>query len=82
MRVGWHVPLPGPFYAGGMVWRSRGHGGCLTLIIVLGIAAAVIATHGWALVAVGVLMVIGAVATVARERKARQADPEDAGETP
>jgi hypothetical protein len=23
MRIGWHVPLPGPFYAGGTVWRSK-----------------------------------------------------------
>jgi hypothetical protein len=23
MRIGWRIPLPGPFYLGGTVWRSR-----------------------------------------------------------
>lgn len=24
MRIGWRIPLPGPFYLAGTVWRSRG----------------------------------------------------------
>jgi hypothetical protein len=23
MRIGWHIPLPGPFSIGGTVWRSK-----------------------------------------------------------
>jgi hypothetical protein len=23
MRIGWHVPLPGPFSVGGTIWRSK-----------------------------------------------------------
>lgn len=23
MRIGWRIPLPGPFYTGGTVWRSK-----------------------------------------------------------
>jgi len=23
MRLGWSIPLPGPFYLGGTIWRSR-----------------------------------------------------------
>jgi hypothetical protein len=23
MRLGWRIPLPGPFYLGGTVWRSK-----------------------------------------------------------
>jgi hypothetical protein len=23
MRIGWRIPLPGPFYIGGTVWRSK-----------------------------------------------------------
>jgi len=23
MRLGWRIPLPGPFFLGGTVWRSR-----------------------------------------------------------
>jgi hypothetical protein len=23
MRIGWRIPLPGPFYLGGTLWRSR-----------------------------------------------------------
>ena len=23
MRIGWRIGLPGPFYIGGTVWRSR-----------------------------------------------------------
>lgn len=26
MRIGWRIPLPGPFYVGGTVWRSRQRG--------------------------------------------------------
>ncbi len=26
MRLGWRIPLPGPFYLGGTVWRSRPRG--------------------------------------------------------
>jgi hypothetical protein len=25
MRLGWRIPLPGPFYLGGTIWRSRRH---------------------------------------------------------
>ena len=23
MRIGWRIPLPGPFYLGGTVWQSK-----------------------------------------------------------
>jgi hypothetical protein len=23
MRIGWHIPLPGPFSVGGTLWRSK-----------------------------------------------------------
>lgn len=23
MRLGWHIPLPGPFYLAGTIWRSK-----------------------------------------------------------
>jgi hypothetical protein len=23
MRLGWHIPLPGPFFLSGTVWRSK-----------------------------------------------------------
>jgi hypothetical protein len=25
MRLGWHIPLPGPFYLGGTIWQSKRH---------------------------------------------------------
>jgi hypothetical protein len=25
MRIGWRIPLPGPFYLGGTVWQSKRH---------------------------------------------------------
>ena len=73
MRIGWGLPLPGPFYVSGTARRRREPGGCLTVVIVLGIAAVVVGTHGWALVAAGVLMVIGAAATIRQRQQARRA---------
>jgi hypothetical protein len=46
--------------------RRWGH----ALILALAFAAVVVLTHGWALVALGVLMIIGA-ASVIRERRTR-----------
>ena len=34
MRIGWHIPLPGPFSVGGTVARSGGRGpGCLGVFL-------------------------------------------------
>ena len=39
MRIGWHIPLPGPFSVGGTVARSSGRGpGCLGWLIGLTVA--------------------------------------------
>src|SRR2546430_7816592 len=51
MRIGWHVPLPGPFSAGGTLWRSKrrrrsnqgGPGGCLVVLI----ATAAVTALAW-----------------------------------
>jgi hypothetical protein len=47
MRIGWHIPLPGPFSVGGTVARTRGGGGCLTLLGWLVIAGAVLYALFW-----------------------------------
>lgn len=69
MRVGWRVPLPGPFTVSGRIGgrRRRGGAGCLPLFAVL-VLIGLVAEHPWLWIAAGVLTVAAVALVVIRRR--------------
>lgn len=72
MRLGWRVPLPGPFSVSGSMGgrrrgRARGRSGCLPwvgLALLVGLAD----EHPWLWIAAGVLAVAGIALVIVRRR--------------
>jgi hypothetical protein len=68
MRLGWRIPLPGPFAVYGSVGgRRRGGAGCLPWLGVL-VAVGLADEYPWLWIAAGVLAVAGIAAVIARRR--------------
>jgi hypothetical protein len=70
MRLGWRVPLPGPFSVYGSTGGRRRRGGRSGCLPWLGVALLVglADEHPWLWIAAGVLAVAGIALVVARRR--------------
>jgi hypothetical protein len=65
MRLGWRVPLPGPFTVSGSVGgRHRGGAGCVSLLGLLVVAG--LAREYWWLLLIVAVLVIAAVVIIRR----------------
>ena len=75
MRIGWHVPLPGPISVGGTVYRSKrgGGSGCAIFFVVAmaigGMSMLSSATHGLVWPILGLVAVAGVIGLVWRRRR-------------
>lgn len=79
MRIGWGIPLPGPFYVGGTIWRSgrrrrrgsrRPGSGCGCLPWLAGACALGFAIeHPWLWPPIGVLVLWALGAAIVRRRR-------------